>query len=115
MNRANSIGNHRKDLSLIQRRETMKTVKKISIFILLSIFALSIYQPLSADTQKININSANKEQLMTLKFVGEKIADRIIEYRTEHPFEQPEDFMLVKGIGEKVFDANKHLIIVNDI
>jgi competence protein ComEA len=92
----------------------MKTIRKISLFVLVAILALSICQPLFADSQKININSASKEELMTLKYVGDKIADRIIEYRKAHPFEQPEDFMLVKGIGEKVFDANKDIIVVKD-
>ncbi len=92
----------------------MKLLKQFSILCIISFLALSICQPLFADSSKININSANKEELMTLKYVGDKIADRIIEYRKSNPFEQPEDLMLVKGIGEKVFDANKHLIVVKD-
>ena len=66
----------------------------------------------TADTGKVNINTAGKEVLMTLKGVGDKIADRIIEYRKAHPFRAPEDIMNVKGVGQKIFDANKERIVV---
>ncbi len=92
----------------------MKTIKKISMLIIVGIITLSFYQPAFSDDGKININSASKEQLMTLKYIGEKIADRIIEYRQSHPFSKLEDIMLVKGIGEKVYEANKHLIEIKD-
>ena len=56
----------------------------------------------------ININTAVKEELMELDNVGPQYAERIIEYREKvAPFEQPEDIMKVKGIGEKIYDANK--------
>jgi len=65
-----------------------------------------------ADSGKININVATKQELVTLKYVGEKLADRIIEYRKAHPFEKVEDIMNVKGVGKRVFDANKDLITI---
>ena len=67
-----------------------------------------------ATSGKININTATKNQLVTLKNVGEKIADRIIEYRKAKPFEKIEDIMKVKGFTQKTFDVNKELIIVKD-
>ena len=70
--------------------------------------------PAVANTGKVNINTADKAQLVTLKHVGDKIADRIIEYRKTQPFEVPEDIMKVKGIGQKVFEANKDRIIVKN-
>ncbi|MCK4727865.1 MAG: helix-hairpin-helix domain-containing protein, partial [Desulfobacterales bacterium] len=43
-----------------------------------------------------------------------KLAERIVEYRTEHgPFETAEDIMKVRGIGEKVWDANRDIITVD--
>ena len=80
----------------------------ISLMVMLSLVAAV------ASTGKVNINTAGKSQLVTLKHVGDKIADRIIEYRKAHPFKAPEDIMKVKGIGQKVFEANKDRIIVKN-
>lgn len=60
----------------------------------------------------ININTADAEELMKLKGVGEKTAEKIIEYRAQTPFEKPEDIMNVKGIGEKKFEDIKDHICV---
>lgn len=60
----------------------------------------------------VNINTANAEELMKLKGVGEKIAAKIIEYREECPFESIEDIMNVSGIGEKKFEDIKDMICV---
>ncbi len=76
---------------------------------------LSFCQPLmAADSEKININTATQEELLKLKYVGEKLAEKIIEHRKDNPFQKPEDIMNVKGVGEKIFDANKDLIIVKN-
>jgi competence ComEA-like helix-hairpin-helix protein len=63
-------------------------------------------------TSAININSAEKSILMQLPGVGEKTADAIIAYRLQTPFQQPEDLMNVKGIGEKKFEKMKDYVIV---
>lgn len=60
----------------------------------------------------ININTADAAELMKLKGVGEKTAEKIIEYRVQTPFEKPEDIMNVKGIGEKKFEDIKDNICV---
>lgn len=62
---------------------------------------------------KININTASVEELVQLDKVGPKYAERIVVYRTENgPFKVPEEIMLVSGIGEKTFEANKDRIVV---
>ena len=92
----------------------MQKFKMVSILVLAAFLIASFAQPIMAGKGKININTASKKELTTLKGVGDKIADRIIEYRTTHTFKKIEDLMNVKGIGQKVFDNNKDLIKVKD-
>ena len=58
----------------------------------------------------VSIQNGSKEDLMTLPGVGEKTADKIIEYRTAHPFTAVEDLKEVPGIGDKTFDSLKNNI-----
>ena len=62
----------------------------------------------------VNINTASKEELMTLKGIGETTAEAIIEYRKENKFTKIEDIKNVKGIGDKKFEAIKKDIEVKD-
>ncbi len=61
----------------------------------------------------VNINTAPAVELETLPRVGPSLAQRIIEYRTEHgPFAAIEDIMQVSGIGPSIFSAIKDMITV---
>jgi competence protein ComEA len=62
----------------------------------------SIYLPIYNENA-ISINKASQEELMELKGVGEKTAQKIIAYREKQEFTCLEDIMNVKGIGEKTF------------
>nr|MCR4581089.1 SLBB domain-containing protein [Bacilli bacterium] len=46
----------------------------------------------------VNINTASKEELLTITGIGESKADQIIEYRKSNPFKSIEDIMNVSGI-----------------
>ena len=60
---------------------------------------------------KIDINSATIDQLQLLPGIGEALAQRIIDYRTEHgEFAAIEELMNVSGIGEKKFTALRDYI-----
>lgn len=61
---------------------------------------------------RVNINTASREELMTLTGIGEKTADAIIAYREIAPFETADEIMQVKGIGEKKYAAIKDDICV---
>jgi len=63
--------------------------------------------------QKININTAQSDELQKLPRVGPAIAQRILDYRKENGnFKRIEDLLKVRGIGEKVFGQLKDLITV---
>ncbi len=61
---------------------------------------------------KVNINLASKDELMTLHGIGEVMADRIIEQRTNSRFQSIEDLKSVKGIGEVTYSNLKDDITV---
>ena len=62
---------------------------------------------------KVNINTAGKEELMTLTGIGEAKAQSILDYREEHgQFGSIEDLMLIEGIKEGVFNKIKEDITI---
>ena len=62
-----------------------------------------------APGEKVNINTASKEDLDKLWGIGEVKSQAIIEGR---PYEKIEDIMKVKGIKEGEFGKIKDLITV---
>lgn len=91
-------------------RQWKKAVTLCLVFCVIMALALPIW---AEEAAKININTASVEELTQLKGVGQKYAQRIVEYREEHgPFTCAEDMMKVPGIGSKTCEANKDLITV---
>jgi len=84
------------------------------LFIVLALVIALFMAPITAVSgSQININSANAEELATLPGIGPSLAERIIAYRGEFPFEASEDIMNVSGIGEATFNNIKDLIAVD--
>jgi competence protein ComEA len=55
----------------------------------------------------VDINSASKQELMTLKGIGDIKADAIIAYRKVDCFKSVESLTKIKGIGPKFIEKNK--------
>lgn len=56
--------------------------------------------PLVVERKLVNVNIASSEELQTLRGIGPVLAQRIIDYRTEHGrFQTIEELLEVKGIG----------------
>ena len=57
---------------------------------------------------KVSLNTASKEELMSVKGIGESKADSIIKYRKEKGlFKSVEDLKQISGIGDNIYDKIK--------
>lgn len=89
------------------------TLMTVALMMAWAVPALAEEVATSEGISKVNINTASLEQLMDLDGIGEAYASRIIEYREKNgPFQAPDDLLKIKGIGEKILDANKDRIVV---
>lgn len=67
---------------------------------------LSNTTPSNSKQGTVNINTATLEELQTIKGIGKKKAEAILQYRKEHgSFRTKEDLLQVKGIGKKALEA----------
>lgn len=61
----------------------------------------------------VDINTAGLAQLQTLPGIGPALAQRILDYRTQHgPFRSADDLQNVSGIGPSKYDEIKALVTV---
>ncbi len=60
----------------------------------------------------VDLNTATVEQLDALPGVGEVTVNRIVAYRTAHPFRSIEELRQVDGIGDRRFAVLKDLVTV---
>ena len=61
----------------------------------------------------VDINTADKKELISLNGVGTKKADAIIEYRSANCFENINELSRVKGIGNKTIEKNRENLSVS--
>lgn len=62
---------------------------------------------------KISINTSSIDELITLPGIGEKTANKIIEYREKYgSFKHIEEIKNVSGIGDKKYEKIKELITI---
>jgi competence protein ComEA len=92
----------------------MKKRKRLA-FLCISVAIVMVFiGPVWAvDAGKINLNKATVEELIQLKGIGQKYAEKIVEFREKNgPFKKTEDLMNVPGIGPKIWESNKDRIVV---
>jgi competence protein ComEA len=64
--------------------------------------------------EPVNINTADKEVLMSVKGIGEKRADAIIEYREQQgPFKSIDQLTDIGGISQTLVETNRETLMVN--
>lgn len=91
--------------------------KKLLFSMIILIFVISVASRPAISREilygKVNINTADSYELLTLGGVDLTIADAIIKYRENiRNFETVEEFMNVPGISKCIFDINKDFICV---
>lgn len=69
---------------------------------------LAIDKPKLKQGEKLDPNSASRDDLMKLPGIGEETANRIIG---KQPFEKPEDLLEVPGIGRKKLEAIRPFLL----
>ncbi len=67
------------------------------------------------DADKVNINTADADELETLPGIGPVLARRVIDWRTANgSFTCPEDLLQVSGIGQTTLDGLRDRIITKE-
>lgn len=98
----------------------MRARRMIATGLAVAVAALLAVSPALAEAKappadKVNINTATIEQLVTLPGVGATLAGRIVEYREKAGrFASVEELLNVKGIGEKNFEKIADWLTVGD-
>lgn len=65
------------------------------------------------DEEKVNINKADSEELQKLDRVGEKMSQKIIDYRNQHNgFHSIDEIKQISGFGEKTFERLKDSLTI---
>jgi len=80
------------------------------LFMFMFLFSANVF------AAPVNINTADAQKIAdSLKMIGEKKAQSIIEYRVKNgQFKNVDDLKKVAGIGDKIIEKNKEDILFSD-
>ena len=66
--------------------------------------------------EAVDINTADKETLMTLSGIGESYAERIINYREQNGgFNSVQELTHIRGIGQSLVEKNRAQLTVGEL
>jgi len=91
--------------------------RRFSRVVVFGCFALFLFAvSFGAFATSVNINTADASVLAAeLNGVGAAKAAAIVAYRESNgPFRQLEDLLQVKGVGEKILEKNRGILVVQD-
>lgn len=100
------IGTDTEQQTIVELEQHDTVVKKEQLF------PEAKKKQLPQNGEKINLNTASLAKLMQLPGIGEKTAQKILDYRQDKPFTSIDDIMNVKGIGPKKFEKMKDFLII---
>ncbi len=106
--KANS-GNWRQKVSIFSFSD--KAVQPSSFHFCLLLFAFCLLLAPGRAQARINLNTASAAELTRLPYVGQSVAQRILDHRHKHgPFKRPQDLIIIKGLSAKRYREIAHLI-----
>lgn len=84
-----------------------------TLLLAFALFAVRV-STAAEEPQKMNLNTASAQELTSLRGIGDKTAQAIVEYRQSHgPFKSVEELVEVKGIGDKLLASLKDHVTVS--
>ncbi len=76
-------------------------------------FMVMIFLGITLAFGAVDINKADSKELQTLKGIGAKKAEAIMEYRKDNCFKTVDALEGVKGISTKTIDKNRNNLMVS--
>jgi len=95
-------------MSIVSRHFSQVVSGCFALFLLVASFG--------AFATAVNINTADADTLASeLNGVGAAKAAAIVAYRESNgPFRQLEDLLQVKGVGEKILEKNRGILVIRE-
>lgn len=96
------LKNYTNDYSILQKDFSTRYLSDTNI-VIPSSDKFNVVESIDVDS-KININTASKEVLVSLYGIGDKRADKIIEYRSKKNIENLEELRKIIGVSSAVIE-----------